>query len=255
MADITKVLPSKRFGIKEVADVHFYTVSDTVKSLAEAITYYGSQTPVISFDTLKVSNIESTAENSEARGGKGNAALISWDYGREITVNLEDALLSMETLSLLFENDLTNVDNTITINANTFPGTYAVIGTTYARNEATGTDEVFKFVIPKAKIQSETTLTMEADGDPTVIGMTLKVLRAKNGDMMGLIHDGYQAAAATAKYYLTFKFANGDVMTKVVEGTSTAWTSVTKPTLADRHSWDGYPTTGNVDKNATVSSQ
>ena len=251
MADITKVLPSKRFGIKEVADVHFYTVSDTVDSLASAITYYSTQDPVISFDTLKVSNIESTAENSEARGGKGNAALISWDYGREITVNLEDALLSMETLSLLFENNLTSVDNTITINANTFPGTYAVIGTTYARNEATGADEVFKFIIPKAKIQSETTLTMEADGDPTVIGMTLKVLRAKNGDMMGLIHDGYSSSSSTTKYYLTFKFVNGDVMTKVITGTTTAWSSVTKPTPTSGYSWDNYPTTGNVNKNAT----
>jgi hypothetical protein len=193
MADITKNLPTKRFGIKEVADVHFYKVDPKVESLTEAITAYEGKnsTPVISFDTLKVSNIESTAENSEARGGKGNAALISWDYGREITVTIEDALMSMETLSMLFEGDLENVDNTITINANTFPGTYAVIGTTFARDEATGTDEIFKFVIPKAKIQSETTLTMEAEGDPTVIGMTLKVLRIKNGDMMGLVHEGW----------------------------------------------------------------
>ena len=193
MAEITKVLPTKRFGIKEVADVHFYAVNPTVDSLAKAVTTYEAATPVISFDTLKVSNIESTAENSEARGGKGNAALISWDYGREITVTLEDALMSMETLSMLFENNLENIDKTITINANTFPGTYAVIGTTFARDEATGEDEVFKFVIPKAKIQSETTLTMEAEGDPTVIGMTLKVLRIKNGDMMGLVHDGWTA--------------------------------------------------------------
>jgi hypothetical protein len=193
MADITKVLPTKRFGIKEVADVHFYTVDPKVEDLAAAVTTYEAATPVISFDTLKVSNIESTAETSEARGGKGNAALISWDYGREITVTLEDALMSMETLSMLFEGSLESIDKTITINANTFPGTYAVIGTTFARDEATGKDEVFKFVIPKAKIQSETTLTMEAEGDPTVIGMTLKVLRIKNGDMMGLIHDAWTA--------------------------------------------------------------
>ena len=194
MADLQKTLPTKRFGIKEVADVNFYTVDATVNSIEAAITTYESATPVISFDTLKVSNIESTAENSEARGGKGNAALISWDYGREVTVTLEDALMSMETLSMLFENSLDSVDGTIKINANTFPGTYAVIGTTYARDEATGADEIFKFVIPKAKIQSETTLTMEAEGDPTVIGMTLKVLRIKNGDMLGLVHEGYTPA-------------------------------------------------------------
>jgi hypothetical protein len=192
MADITKVLPTDRFGIKEVADVHFYNVptitAEGGETIANYITALEAATPVISFDTLKVSNIESTAENSEARGGKGNASLISWDYGREVTVTLEDALLSLETLSLLFENDPTGND-TVVINANKFPGTYSVIGTTYARNESDGKDHVFKFVIPKAKIQSETTLTMEAEGDPSVIGMTLKVLRTKTGDMMGLVRD------------------------------------------------------------------
>lgn len=189
MAITTKV-PGTRFGIKEVADVHFFNITDASAESAEATVeaFADGGAAVISFDTLKVSTIESTAENAEARGGKGNAALISWDYGREITVNLEDALMSMETLSLLFENNPAGEDEVI-INANKYPGTYAVVGTTYARNETDGKDHLFKFVIPKAKIQSETTLTMEAEGDPTVIGMTLKVLRAKNGDMMALIRD------------------------------------------------------------------
>lgn len=192
MADITKKLPTDRFGIKEVADVHFYEVpkiegEETLEAYVTALEAEGVS-PVISFDTLKVSNIESTAETSEARGGKGNAALISWDYGREVTVTLEDALMSLETLSLLFENNPQGTD-TVVINANKFPGTYSVIGTTYARNESNGKDHVFKFIIPKAKIQSETTLTMEAEGDPSVIGMTLKVLRTKNGDMMGLVRE------------------------------------------------------------------
>lgn len=190
MADITKKLPTDRFGIKEVADVHFYNVptltgEETLQAYVEALE---KAEPVISFDTLKVSNIESTAETSEARGGKGNAALISWDYGREVTVTLEDALMSLETLSLLFENNPAGND-VVVINANKFPGTYSVVGTTYARNESDGKDHVFKFVIPKAKIQSETTLTMEAEGDPSVIGMTLKVLRTKTGDMMGLVRE------------------------------------------------------------------
>jgi hypothetical protein len=181
----------KKFGIKEVADVAFYTVGDVKVDENGAVTFVGTGDrtgPVLTFDTLKVSNFEFTGETAEARGGKGNAALISWDYGREVTVTLEDALMSLETLSLLFENDPTGKD-TVIINANKFPGTYSVIGTTYARNEADGKDHVFKFVIPKAKIQSETTLTMEAEGDPSVIGMTLKVLRTKTGDMMGLIRE------------------------------------------------------------------
>ena len=184
MADIT------RFGIKEVADVRFYDVPDLASGVAEtaAAIYAGikGKEPVIEFDTLKVSNIESTAESSDARGGKGNAALISWDYGREVTVTIEDALMSMECLSLLFGD---KTKDAITINANKFPGTYTVVGKTFARYEKDGKDRLFTFIIPKAKIQSETTLTMEAEGDPSVIGMTLKVLRCKNGDMMELMMD------------------------------------------------------------------
>lgn len=178
----------ERFGIKEVADVRFYEVTDDT-SAAAAYTAVKGKTPVIEFDTLKVSNIESTAESTDARGGKGNAALISWDYGREVTLTIEDALMSMECLALLFEGNKDKLDDGITINANTFPGTYTIVGKTYARNETDGKDHLLTFVVPKAKIQSETTLTMEAEGDPSVIGMTLKALRCKNGDMVELMRE------------------------------------------------------------------
>ena len=171
----------ERFGIKEVADVAFYALGTDGKPTGD---------PIIVFDTLKVSNIEFTAETTEARGGKGNAPLIIWDYGREITLSIEDALLSMKTLALMFENDATGGDDkTITISANTFPGTYYVEGKTFARNENDGKDHLFTFKIHKAKINSEVTLTMEAEGDPTVFGMTLRVLRGEGGNMMELVRE------------------------------------------------------------------
>jgi hypothetical protein len=190
-----------RFGIKEVADVRFYEIATGAdESATAAYNAIKGKTPVIEFDTLKVSNIESTAESSDARGGKGNAALISWDYGREVTLTIEDALMSMECLSMLFGD---KTADSILINANKFPGTYTVVGKTYARNESDGKDHLFTFIVPKAKIQSETTLTMEAEGDPTVIGMTLKVLRCKNGDMMELQREStaYDAEAEGANIW------------------------------------------------------
>lgn len=168
--------PSKRLGIKEVADVTFYQINED-GTRGDAKLY---------LDTLKVSNIEFTAEQAEARGGKGNAPLIIWDYGREATVTLQDALLSMETLSIMFEGKDATADDEIIISANTFPGTYWVEGTTFARDEVTGNDDVFTFIIHKAKVQSEVTLTMEAEGDPTVFDMNLRVLRDENGKMMTL---------------------------------------------------------------------
>lgn len=177
MAEVIAGKPTQRFGIKEVADVTFYQINDDgAKGAAK-----------LYLDTLKVSNIEFTAEQTEARGGKGNAPLIIWDYGREATVTLQDALLSMETLALMFEGpEGDGTDGVVTISANTFPGTYWVEGTTYARDEVTGEDEVFTFTIFKAKVQSEVTLTMEAEGDPTVFDINLRVLRNAEGKMMEL---------------------------------------------------------------------
>ena len=85
-----------RYGIKEVADVTFYEIADNGEAGA----------PVLYLDTLKVSTIEQTAENTSARGGKGNPELVSWDYGKEITLTLEDALLSAKSMALMYGVDI-----------------------------------------------------------------------------------------------------------------------------------------------------
>lgn len=241
MAKMASILD--RYGIKEVADVTFYKIDKTTQKPAE---------PVLYLDTLKVSTIEQTAENTSARGGKGNPELITWDYGKEITVTLEDALFSAKSMALMFGDldgaqsatsgkilktwrvydgkkpesysvngqtitptnlkyytesgssieeaaattatniafvtgEITVESMTIDINAETFPGTYYITGDTYARSEDNGEDEFFQFVIAKAKVQSEVTLTMEAEGDPSTFSMNLRVLRPKSGPMMQLI--------------------------------------------------------------------
>lgn len=262
-----------RYGIKEVADVTFYELDNT-----------GLPThPVLYLDTLKVSTIEQTAEEAEARGGKGNAALIAWDYGKEINVTLEDALFSAKSMAIMFGNgtvkeftskgktsttatkddalimktiqvvptengkdpndgkwtgpdgkqytminpvfydatgdkvektalkakerylctfDLTASGAVIEVSGNSFPGTYYVVGDTFARSEASGNDEMFQFIIPKAKVTSENTITLEAEGDPSVFNMSLKVLRPADGIMMKLIKyelsGGAEVEAGTA---------------------------------------------------------
>jgi hypothetical protein len=80
-----------RYGIKEVADVTFYEINED-----------GTPgKPVLFLDTLKVSTIEQTAEQVDARGGKGNPKLITWDYGKEISVNIEDALFSPKSMAIM----------------------------------------------------------------------------------------------------------------------------------------------------------
>ena len=257
-----------RYGIKEVADVTFYKINENTAK---------PDYPILYLDTLKVSTIEQTAENVEAKGGKGNASLISWDYGKEINVTIEDALFSAKSMAIMFGNgqvknikkatgegvanktvimktetfkatdstvptktgnawtdtsgwkakfegpdgkpydklnprffdgagteisdsqtltleekyfctfDLEIEGTVIEISANSFPGTYYVTGDTWARSETSGDDEFFQFIIPKAKVTSENTITLEAEGDPSVFNMNLRVLRPADGVMMKLV--------------------------------------------------------------------
>ena len=174
------------FGIKEVADVAFYNIGDVEVSEAGVVT---KGTPLFVLDTLKVSTIENTAEQTESKGGKGNAPLIIWDYGREVNITLQDAVLSMQTLSMMFENNAAAADNMIEISAHTFPGTYAIVGKTFGRSVKDGKDRLFTWYVPKAKVNSEVTLTMEAEGDPTVFDMNLRVLRDSDGAMVKMYYD------------------------------------------------------------------
>ena len=289
-----------KYGIKEVANVYFEALAND----PAANVYKGDI--VLFLDTLKVSTIETTAETTDATGGWGNPKLISWDYGKEITVTLEDALISLESLRFMLggaikrststdkvwvhhteeviagangalprpKDHLTNkelkptatyghpirfinygggansetagtrtqivveesggeakqmANNAVlqfknpamgisaltpaaegdhirifweeevstndaavevTISPDTFPGTYRIVGDTFMRSQKTGKDEAFQFVINKAKVQSEVTITLEAEGDPSTFEMTLTVLRDDSGDMMKLIRYG-----------------------------------------------------------------
>lgn len=205
MAGINDVLSSATgFGVKEVSDVGFYNYGDV--EVAENGTITIKKDPVLMLDTLKVSNIENTAEQTEAKGGKGNAPLIIWDYGREINITLQDALLSEKTLSMMFEGDASATDKVIVINANVFPGNYTLLGKTFARSAVTGKDSLFTWYVPKAKVGSEVTLTMEAEGDPTVFDMTLRVLRDTGGVMMKLIKAEEGVTSASADYNIATEF-------------------------------------------------
>lgn len=88
----------KQYGIKEVADVVFYNIT----KIGDEEFY----TPVLVLDTLKVSTIEKSAEKVTANGGKGNKKLITWNFGKELSLNLTDALFSPASMSLIWGGKL-----------------------------------------------------------------------------------------------------------------------------------------------------
>ena len=81
-----------KYAIKEVADVMFYELDS--KGAPSA--------PVLYLDTLKTSTISQSSETVDARGGKGNVKLLTWDTNKEITLELEDAVFSAKSLAIMF---------------------------------------------------------------------------------------------------------------------------------------------------------
>lgn len=261
----------EQYGIKEVADVQFEALENDTRlgvSAGDIVMY---------LDTLKISTIETTASQTEAKGGKGAPPLIIWDFGKEINVSLQDALFTTTSLAvmtsaavkaatasegvrvrytqdatmpasggsisldhapvqenskyqirwldltsgkrgqvdaytpgsgetkgtititgpaanarlkLFYDVDVKSGSTTdayeITIDSENFPGTYKVFGDTVVRN-TNGKDTPFQFVIPRAKVGSEVTFTMEAEGDPAVFDMSLRVLRGDDKNMIKFV--------------------------------------------------------------------
>lgn len=81
-----------KYGIKEVADVTFYSIT----RIGDEEFY----TPVLFFDTLKVSTLDKSVETVNAKGGKGNGKILSWNFGKELKLKLEDALFSQMSLDM-----------------------------------------------------------------------------------------------------------------------------------------------------------
>lgn len=91
-----------KYAIKEVADVMFYELDS--KGAPSA--------PVLYLDTLKTSTLSQSSETVDARGGKGNVKLLSWDTNKELTIEMEDAVFSAKSLEIMFGGKMTVKDDT-----------------------------------------------------------------------------------------------------------------------------------------------
>ena len=86
-----------KFGVREICDVVLRAKS--AMKVGDKVFYKNE--PVLYFDSLKTSSMESQATTVYAQGGRGNARLIAWEGERTVTFTMEDALLSPEGFSIL----------------------------------------------------------------------------------------------------------------------------------------------------------
>lgn len=76
-----------RYGVREIANVVFKDIS--------------TGKPVLYLETLKTSSTEVSADAVHARGGRGNPKRIMWESNKEVMYNMQDALISAESLAML----------------------------------------------------------------------------------------------------------------------------------------------------------
>jgi hypothetical protein len=249
----------ERFGMVTVMDVVLYEV--------------GGTKPILFLDTLKMTNISVEGSNKEIRGGIGNDMLISYDFGRTANIEMQDALISPDSLAFLWGKvkdgeplNVTNVDyqvvethkavdnsgtieitldnsdalettaqlkayaldvegtdegeveisasgvvtskagaggltlqegetyrvfftarddsaKEIVLTNDDFPSAVKLIGTTFVINEKDGKKKRVQIEIPKFKIDSNFSFTMDAEGDASVFDFN-GVALAQSGELI-----------------------------------------------------------------------
>jgi hypothetical protein len=89
----------KRWAVREAANVTFFRLDDKAG-------VYAKGDPVVTLNTLKMTDVETTGETTYAQGGRGNAKLVGFSSNREARVTMQDAIFDNAALAMLTGNDI-----------------------------------------------------------------------------------------------------------------------------------------------------
>lgn len=164
--------PFELYGVKEVADAIFFKLNGDGS--------FGD--PALVLDTLKISTPEITAESTQQKGGKGNPTLLDWSYGKEITVTLQDALVSLRSLSTVLGGDELAHDTTKLV----WKTEEVEVVTTAGEGEEPDVDNITLKYAPESVdhvkiLQDGVVATVVADKKVTITG-------ADEGDMVKAVY-------------------------------------------------------------------
>lgn len=76
-------------------------------------------------------------------------------------------------------NDITFIGTDLSIDVDTFPGEFLIVGETYIREQQTGKDRRLQFVINRAAISASTKIQLQASGNPSTFSIDVDVLVPK----------------------------------------------------------------------------
>lgn len=164
------------FGVKDVANVRFLD--------------YETKRPMWVCKTLKLSNLENTAQTQYANGGSGNQRLVGWDYDRQATFKMQNALFDPQALAMQVGTEVvenkTGVNMTInkmdenrylTLNATDYE--VELSGLTIATGQSAGkpSDQVYIYTVnPNGSVGAQVNGSYIVDtntaGDKSVVVFT-----------------------------------------------------------------------------------
>jgi hypothetical protein len=199
-----------RWAIREAAEATFY---DIVTGDA-----------IVTLQTLKMSEVQTSGETTYARGGRGNAKLVGFTSNREAKITLQDALFDNLALAMLTGNTVATGAKTISkfhrgaLNATkkiTLPAIPTAILSVHPLS--------FDGITPLASITgftivgAEITVTAGAEGDKYVVyyevstsadAKTVKVTSDKFGGTFKLVVDVMVRDAYTGQDFFGQFIAN-----------------------------------------------
>lgn len=175
-------LMSWDFGRTATLTMQDALLSDTSMSLLAGTKVKEADVTVVGREVLTVvATNKVTLKETPITGSVTAYKVVNGVMTEEIlnpTVTLKDVTVTGATVGqqvmVFYTYKVVTGASQVTFSGNAFPATYKVVGDTVVRGED-GVDRKMQFIIPKAKLQSNFSLTMEAENVST-FDFTLEVL-------------------------------------------------------------------------------
>lgn len=162
------------FGRTATLTMQDALLSDTSLSMLAGTTVTKSNVKVVGREVLTVETDEVELKETPIAGSETVFEVNNGVMGNEITtftitgntIDFTGGVVDGEEVMVFYEYTVASGASQVTFSGSQFPAIYKVVGDTVVRGQD-GIDRKMQFVIPKAKLQSGFTMTMDAENVST----------------------------------------------------------------------------------------